>query len=254
MALSVLIIMENVEPKSSTPFSPLPLRRAGRKNLAFSLVEIMVAVGILAIALGSVFALNSQVMNSIRRGTKGSFASQLIQERMEQFRRASWTELTSSYPPEDEDPADAGYDSDIDADNGETAYLDDTYPTEFPYDLAEVAALTPGLQDLMAVPAASAAQLPNVVERVTVQTYNASNSAINVFNSDGTTVALQPFDCGGTPIIVERSNGVVTATSHNPVAVLSTTVKLTMRVSWTGTDNVTRTKETVTLFTMEGDK
>jgi type II secretory pathway pseudopilin PulG len=226
----------------------------GSKLSAFTIVEVMVAAGVLALALGSIFALNSQVINNLRRGTVSSFASQLIQERMEQFRRAAWTELTSSYPPDNVDPADAGYDSDIDTTNGETAYVDDTYPTEFPYDLAEVEALTPGLQDLMAVPASSAAQLPNVLERVTVQTYNASNSPIDIFNSDGTTATVQPFQCGGTPIIVERQNGVATTISHNPVAVLSTTVRLTLSVSWKGTDNVTRTKETVTLFTVEGDK
>ena len=227
--------------------------RSRRARLAgFSIVEVIVATSIMAIALGSVFALNSQVINNIRRGTKSSFASQLIQERMEQFRRAAWTELTSTYPPEEEDPADAGYDSDSDDDG--SSYLDDVYPTEFPYDLTEVAALAPGLQEVMAVPAASSAQLPNVVERVTVQTYNASENPIDVFNSDGTTVTLQKYECGGTPIIVQRTNGVVTTLSHNPVAVLSTTVRLTYRVSWTGTDNVTRTKETVTLFTVEGDK
>jgi len=225
-----------------------------RKNLAFTLIEVMMAASVLAVALGSIFALNSQVIRELRRGTASSFASQLIQERMEQFRRAAWTELTSTYPPDTEDPNDAGYDSDLDTTNGEVAYVDDAYPTEFPYDLEEVEALTPGLAELMAVPSASAAQLRDVVERVTVQTYNASNSPIDIFNSDGTTATVQPFQCGGTPIIVERQNGAVTTVSHNPVAVLSTTIRMTLNVSWKGMDNVTRTKETVTLFTVEGDK
>ena len=39
-----------------------------RRIAAFSILEVMIAAGILAIALGSVFALNSQVVNSTRAG------------------------------------------------------------------------------------------------------------------------------------------------------------------------------------------
>lgn len=209
-------------------------------------------MGVLLVGISSVFVLNSQVVNFLRRGTSGSFASQLIQERMEQFRRAAWTEITSNYPPKDDDPADAGYDSDTDPDV--ETYVDDVYPTDFPYDLEDLDSLSPGLKDLMAIAPASAAQLKDVKERVTVEAYNASNRNITIFDADGSTITLGPFDVGGIPIIVERENGVVTTLSHNAVAVLNSTVRLTLRVSWKGTDNIERTKETVTLFTMEGDK
>jgi len=217
---------------------------------AFTLTEVMVAASVMALGIGSLVALNSQVINVMRRGVVGSFASQLIQERMEQFRRAAWTEITSNYPPAEEDPNDAGYDSDVDGD----VYVDDTYPTEFPYAIDELDSLNPGLLTLMATSPVSAAQLPNVVERVTVETYNAANNPITVFDADGSEITISPFDVGGTPIVVERANGAVTTISHNSVIVLNTTVRLTLRVSWKGTDGVTRTKEHVTLFTVEGDK
>ncbi|HJT80411.1 MAG TPA: type II secretion system protein [Chthoniobacterales bacterium] len=228
---------------------PLRLRP---KPAGFSLVEVMVAMGVLIVGISSVFVLNSQVVNTLRRGTSGSFASQLIQERMEQFRRAAWTEITSNYPPNEEDPADIGYDSDAD-DNGEN-YVDDVYPTEFPYDLEDLDSLSPGLKEVMAIVPASAAQLPNLKERVTVEAYNASNKDITIFDANGSSITLGPFDVGGTPIVVERENGVVTTVTHNAVMVLNTTVRLTLQVSWKGSDGITRTKESVTLFTVEGDK
>jgi len=230
----------------------MPLKRPHRRQRrcsAFTIAEVFIAAAILLIAISSVAVLNSQVIAQLRRGTSASFASQLIQERMEQFRRAAWTELTSNYPPDSTDPNDANYDGDSDG-----SYVDDVYPTEFPYDLDDLDSVTMGLQEVLAVPTASAAQLPNVVERATVECYNASNNPLEIFDADGSTITIQPFTTGGTPIIVERANGVVTTLSSNVVAVLNTTIRLTFRVTWTGSDNVTRTKETVTLFTSEGDK
>jgi hypothetical protein len=224
----------------------------------FTILEVAMAAGVLAIALGSIFALNSQVTSHVRRGVSGSYASQLIQERMEQFRRAAWTELTSNYPPVSDDAADSGYDSDLDA--GETAYVDDSYATDFPYDLSDLDDTAPGLQELMAVATASAAQLPNVTETIKVETYNPSSDILPAYtgaldtNGNPVTVDVAPYTCGGTPITVHRQNGTVTVDSFNPLLVLSTTIRLTITVAWQGTDNVTRTKETVTLFTVEGDK
>lgn len=210
------------------------------------------AISVLGIGIASVAALNSQVVNTLRRGTSGSYASQLIQERMEQFRRAAWTEITSNYPPAPEDPSDVGYDADADEDG--TVYVDDTFSSVFPYAIEELDSLVPGLLTLMAIPTQSASQLPNVVERVTVEAYNASTNPLTIFDADGSTITLGSYDVGGTPIVVERQNGAVTTISHNSVLVLTTTVRLTLKVSWMGTDGVTRTKEHVTLFTVEGDK
>lgn len=229
-------------------------RSSQRRTAAFSVMEVMLAAAILAIVAGSLFAFNSQVMNVMRRSTVSSYASQVIQERMEQFRRAAWTELTSNYPPLNADSDSTTYDGDS-GDPDPTVYADDVYATDFPYDLSDLDSSVPGLLDVMSVSTMSAAQLPNVVERVTVECYNASSNPLDVFDADGTTiVTIQPFQVGATPIIVERRNGVVTTIQHNPVAVLNTTIRLTLNVQWTGTDNVTRTKEIVTLFTVEGDK
>lgn len=224
----------------------------------FTIAELMVATGILAVAVSSLFALNQQVVRNLKRSTSASYASQLIQERMEQFRRASWTELTSNYPPETEDPADVGYDADPDEDG--TVYVDDTYSTDFPYDLTGLDATVPGLQSLLATSTASSAQLSNVVETITVETYNpddtigqAYTGALDV-NGDPVVVDVPGTSVGGTPIIVRRQNGTTTVDSFNPLLVLSATIRLKIHVSWTGTDGATRTKETLTLFTVEGDK
>lgn len=225
------------------------------------------AAGILAVALGSVFALNSQVVNSVRRGATASFASQVIQERIEQFRRAGWTELVSNYPPLLDDPNAAGYDGDADEDDG-TVYVDDPYDTTFDFNLTDLGDTEPGLKDLMSTATASAAQLPNLIETVKLETYNPSNEILKaytgqmdgsgnpVLDADGNpvTVDVEPFKTGGTPISITRSNGTVTVGTFNPLLVLSTTVRLTMTVTWNGTDNVMRKKEFVTLFTVEGDK
>ena len=55
-------------------------------------------------------------------------------------------------------------------------------------------------------------------------------------------------------VAVSLPNGAVTTVSNNGMMVFNSTVRLNIAVSWKGTDNVTRKKETVTLFTVEGDK
>ena len=244
------------------------LRLSRRSIAAFTIMEVMVAAGVVAVALGSIFALNSQVTSYVRRGVTGSYASQYIQERMELFRRAAWTDLTSNYPPMAADTSDNGYDSDPDETDG-TTYVDDTYPAgQFPYDLSDLDATTPGLQDLLTSTPGSAAQLPNVVETITVESYNPSSDTVQIYsgqvdasgnvvvdaNGDPLKVAVPPYSVGGRAITVHKQNGTVTVDSFNPLLVLSTTMRLKINVAWTGSDGVTRTKETITLFTVEGDK
>ncbi len=215
---------------------------------AFTLLEVMVAAGVLAIGLGSLVAVNSQATRVMRRSASASFASQLIQERMEQFRRAAWTEITSNYPPDEEDTSSSGYD-------GDSEYIDDPpYPTQFPYDLADLSSLSAGMNDLMAVPTASAQHLKNVIETVRVEAYNAANTTWTGFDWDGSTYTLAPNQWGGRPIVVRREGGAVFQDSHNVMLAFATTVRLTFNVTWTGSDGVQRTKETITLFTVEGDK
>jgi Tfp pilus assembly protein PilV len=215
-----------------------------------TLVELMVSVSVLAMGVAALVGMNSYVLSTLRRSTHASFASQLIQERMEQFRRIAWTQITSNYPPSDDDPTSDGYDTDADGD----PYVEETYPTEFPYNASELDALTPGMLTVMATATASETQLNGVVENVKVETYNASSAPIKVFDWDGTQIEIAAFSVGGRPIEVERANGVVTTKSHNAMVVLSTTVRLTLTVRWTGSNGVQRKKETVTLFTVEGDK
>ena len=108
----------------------------------------------------------------------------------------------------------------------------------------------------------SAPQLPNVSETIKVETYNPSSDVIPAFtgdvdaNGNPVTVNVQPYDVDAAHAInvTRATNGTVTVNSFNPLLVLSTTIRLTITVSWKGSDSVTRTKELVTLFTVEGDK
>ncbi len=82
----------------------------------FSLVELLCAVGVMAIGFTSVAAIYSHSVRTLRRSTVASFASQLIQERMEQFRRASWTDITCDYPPADDEPGNESFENESNGD------------------------------------------------------------------------------------------------------------------------------------------
>ena len=127
----------------------------------------------------------------MRRSSSASYAAQLIQERMEQFRRIPWTEITSDYPPDEEDDTSVDYVTDEDGE----PYVDDTYPTEFPYDLSDLDALVPGMVDVMATPTNSGAQLRDVVEKVTIESYNPKNTAmVDAYEWNGSLITIAPVN------------------------------------------------------------
>ena len=58
----------------------------------------------------------------------------------------------------------------------------------------------------------------------------------------------------GLHLYLNQAKRSVIVDSFNSLLVLSNTIRLKINVAWTGTDNVTRSKEILTLFTVEGDK
>lgn len=70
--------------------------RAGVRCSAFSLVEVVVALGILGLVIGSMFACFSMGFASIRLTQENMRASQILTEKMETIRLYTWTQINSN--------------------------------------------------------------------------------------------------------------------------------------------------------------
>jgi hypothetical protein len=62
---------------------------------AFSLVENVLACAIVALGLAGTYTLNSQTMGVLRMAKEESFASQVLQQRIENLRIANWQRISS---------------------------------------------------------------------------------------------------------------------------------------------------------------
>jgi len=62
---------------------------------AFALIESTVAMALLSLMLGVMFATNAHLLGLLKQGKQSSFATELIQERMEQLRTSVWTDVTT---------------------------------------------------------------------------------------------------------------------------------------------------------------
>jgi hypothetical protein len=63
---------------------------------AFSFLEVMAAAGLVAIFLAGAFTSNAHGLSMIRSAKETNGASKILQQRMEQLRSASWTEVTDA--------------------------------------------------------------------------------------------------------------------------------------------------------------
>src|SRR5947209_3216527 len=61
-----------------------------------TLIEAMMAAGISAIFLGSLFAINSSSMGTIKMARETAAASQVLQQRVESMRIANWHQITDA--------------------------------------------------------------------------------------------------------------------------------------------------------------
>lgn len=66
------------------------------KQAAFSFLEVMAAAGLVAIFLVGAFTANARGLSMIRSAKETTGASKILQQRMEQLRAASWTEVTDA--------------------------------------------------------------------------------------------------------------------------------------------------------------
>jgi hypothetical protein len=67
-----------------------PARAAG-----FALVESAVAMALLSLMLGFMFATNAHLLGLLKQGKQSTFATELIQERVEQLRTSVWNDITT---------------------------------------------------------------------------------------------------------------------------------------------------------------
>jgi prepilin-type N-terminal cleavage/methylation domain-containing protein len=207
-------------------FSPPAPRHRPRSFLAFTLIELMVTISVVAVATSGIMVLSGRVFNLLKSANNTTLASQTLQERLEQIRAAAWTTITSAeIPPADEDTSTE--DSTDIADDSSQEVLTD--PTEFPDDLTDLEESSPGLVSLFEIAAVSAAGLQDVVTEVTVAKYPE----------------------GSTPIKIRREKtGSVTIVSHNKDLVYEDMVRVTVSVSFKSTaDGRTRTISGQTIIT-----
>jgi prepilin-type N-terminal cleavage/methylation domain-containing protein len=62
----------------------------------FTYIETMVAVAIVALFFGALYALNTQCLYLLNSGRQAAAAGQSLQDRIEQFRSCTWEQLTDA--------------------------------------------------------------------------------------------------------------------------------------------------------------
>ena len=62
----------------------------------FTLIEAMMAAAISALFLGSLFAINTSSMQTIKMARESAAASQVLQQRIESMRIANWHQITDA--------------------------------------------------------------------------------------------------------------------------------------------------------------
>jgi len=71
--------------------------RSTRHSVSGStLIEAMMAAGIAAIFLGSLFAINTSSMGTLKMAREAAAASQVLQQRVESMRIANWHQITDA--------------------------------------------------------------------------------------------------------------------------------------------------------------
>lgn len=70
------------------------IRRIRKSTLGTSLVEAVMALGIVGVVTSGMYALNGQVMNLVKSNQQASASSLVLQERVEQLRIANWRQVT----------------------------------------------------------------------------------------------------------------------------------------------------------------
>jgi type II secretory pathway pseudopilin PulG len=70
--------------------------RFPRRERAFTILEVLVAALLIAIAMGSILAVNSQAIHTLRATHQTAASSQVLQQRIEMIRARPWPEVSSA--------------------------------------------------------------------------------------------------------------------------------------------------------------
>src|SRR5215218_3365629 len=89
--------MDMISPACPAPdLAARGLRKIRRSHAAgFALVESAVAIALLGLMLGFMFATNAHLLGLLKQGKQSTFATELIQERVEQLRTSVWNDVTT---------------------------------------------------------------------------------------------------------------------------------------------------------------
>ena len=70
------------------------LSRYHQRQFGFTMVDVMAATVVVALALAGVFVANTRAMGLVRSAKQAAVASKCLQQRIEQIRNYSWLQLT----------------------------------------------------------------------------------------------------------------------------------------------------------------
>jgi len=92
-----MLVLACMSSLTSTDRDPTrsPQSKLGRTSRSgFALVESTVAMALLGLMLGCMFAGNTHLLGLLRQGKQSTLATEMIQERVEQFRTSVWNDFT----------------------------------------------------------------------------------------------------------------------------------------------------------------
>jgi hypothetical protein len=70
------------------------MRRPRPDTNAFALAEVVIGMALVVLVLAMLFAMNGQLLGLLRQGKQSTYATELIAERVEQLRTATWEAVT----------------------------------------------------------------------------------------------------------------------------------------------------------------
>jgi hypothetical protein len=70
------------------------LRRPHPNASGFALAEVIMGMALVVLVMGMLFAMNGQLLGLLRQGKQSTYATELIAERFEQLRTATWEAVT----------------------------------------------------------------------------------------------------------------------------------------------------------------
>jgi Tfp pilus assembly protein PilV len=76
---------------------PSSRRRVG----GFTFIDVMMAVLVVGLAFGGVFAANSRALSLVKSAKQAAVASKCLQQRIEQIRNYNWTQITDAAAMQD---------------------------------------------------------------------------------------------------------------------------------------------------------